>query len=105
MSNMRKKRNIYIAIVLICISSIGVLMYKYFIDNKKEYQERLKDTNEIVIDTQKKRIKEIVDRTINDIELEEKRVINTKEKEIEEISLLFDSFSQDLETEKIVNLV
>lgn len=105
MSNMRKKRNIYIAIVLICISSIGVLMYKYFIDNKKEYQERLKDTNEIVIDTQKKRIKEIVDRTINDIELEEKSVINTKEKEIEGISLLFDSLNQDLETEKIVNLV
>lgn len=105
MGNMKKKRNIYIIIVLVCMSSIGVLMYKYFIDNKREYQERLKDVNEIVIDTQKKRIKEIVDRTINDIELEEKRVINTKEKEIEEISLLFESFSQDLETDKIVNLV
>lgn len=105
MGNMKKKRNIYIIIVLVCMSSIGVLMYKYFIDNKREYQERLKDVNEIVIDTQKKRIKEIVDRTINDIELEEKRVINTKEKEIEEISLLFESFNQDLETDKIVNLV
>lgn len=105
MNNIKKKRNIYTSTVLVCIIFIGILMYKYYIDNKREYEDRLKDVNEIVIDTQKKRIKEIIDKAINDIELDEERVINNREKEIEEISLLFENFSSDLETKNVVNLV
>lgn len=105
MNNVKKRFKIYLSVLVLCIISIGVLMYKYFLDNKRDYKERLKDVNEIVIDTQKKRIKEIVDNTINNIELDQERVISTKEKEIEGILLLFDNLGKDLSTKKIVNIV
>ena len=102
MTGIKKFLNAYVVVILTCSIIIFCLLASYLKDTKKLYQETLDNFYKAILSVQEERIKEIVNRTIHDIDAERNRFIQINQTFFEQIKPVLDRMAT---TEDIGHIV
>ncbi|MHC1746899.1 MAG: cache domain-containing protein [Cellulosilyticaceae bacterium] len=102
MTGIKKFLNAYVFVILTCSIIIFCLLVSYLKDTKKLYQETLDNFYKAILSVQEERIKEIVNRTIHDIDAERNRFIQINQTFFEQIKPVLDRMATTDDIGRIV---
>ncbi|ENZ30163.1 hypothetical protein HMPREF1084_03338 [Clostridium butyricum 60E.3] len=90
-----KRKSIYI--ILICVIFIIFFLFCYIYNMKKVHEISLKELSDTIMELKENRLKEIIDRTINEIDIEREFVLDESSKSLQ-------SFSDNLDSVQLNNI-